>query len=345
MAKVSNVNILIPSVATSGVAYCLYYLKETLKSAGWKVLAASDGTTYTTYAGGTTGIDQIASVNSGSNGMNNSGAWFRITDPDSIREFVFMRGSTALNGTIKYSRSSKFSSGSPNATTLPTTGTSGDGAVILGTGSDSTTTTSSHSSAFIATTSTARLHIVTENSSNNGVYSWYMYPVSTITNTLLCLFSHEAILSGSHSSADNDPSYFFVCSNGLDPISAISTTFAAAALRSWFKYGLEGSNFDRSLAAAYQNFYSSVGWNFVDCAFPANNGTNPYDGKEYGIQFLVYSANYPKGFSTSIKFAGMSTIRNYPFIYDRGTEDATICISSYFIFPWTSENVDVLTSP
>jgi hypothetical protein len=40
----------------------------------------------------------------------------------------------------------------------------------------------------------------------------------------------------------------------------------------------------------------------------------------------------------------METIRNYPFVYDRGTEDAGVCIGS-FIFPWTSENVDVMTSP
>ena len=176
MSKVSNVNILIPNVATDGAATILYYLKETLKNAGWTILASSDGTTYNSSG------DQISSPDAGTNGMNNTSAWFRITDPDNSREFVMMRGNTALNAYIKYSRSSKFSGGSPSATVLPTTA-GGDSAVLVGTGNDSTSAT--NSSALVTTANTARLHIITDNSSTNGVYPWYIYVFQSVTNLSL----------------------------------------------------------------------------------------------------------------------------------------------------------------
>lgn len=360
MSKVSNVNILIPTASTDGSGYILYYLKQTLKSAGWKVLAASDGTTYTTYPTGTTGTDQITSPSSGTGGMNNTSSWFRITDPGGTREFVMMRGSSATTAIIKYSRLTKFTSGSPNATTLPTTGTNGDGEVLIGSSTDTATTAQAQSSTlFTSVTTPARLHIITDTSATNDVYPWYFYVFQVVTNTTLCVYSHEAVASGSYSSLDQDPSYFFVCANTTDLFTnTYNTSYTTAALRAWFKYGLTSESFNRGLVCSYMSPYWNTSLYYT--MVPGNSysigvGDNPYDGKDWSLPFLITtgitnSIGYHniKGFSTNIKFSLKTTQKQNLSVINRGNESAGLYIGngslSLFIFPWTSENVDIITS-
>lgn len=106
----STVNIL----TDSGYAI-LYHLKELLKAAGWSVLMSGDGLSSYNASG-----DTITHSGSGANGMGNSTAWFRITDPGSRREYVFQAQALDYNLIWHYSALDKFTGGSPNATTIPT---------------------------------------------------------------------------------------------------------------------------------------------------------------------------------------------------------------------------------
>lgn len=106
-------------MASSGIAVTtgadtFYQIKTFLKARGWTVPASSDGLTYNASG------DQITSAASGAGGMDNNSAWFRLQDPAGVRERLFQRGTNNKNWRDKYSRASKFTGGSPGATTAPT---------------------------------------------------------------------------------------------------------------------------------------------------------------------------------------------------------------------------------
>lgn len=354
MAKVSNVNILISNVANTGAADVLYNLKTTLVSAGWTVLSSGTGFGGSYNASG----DSITSATV----MNTASAWYRITDPATSREFVMQRGGSALVAVIKYSRQTKFTAGSPSATALPTTG-GGDGVILVGTGSDATPT----AAALIATTSTARLHIVTNNAPTNGVYPWYVYALTTTTNTLLCLYTHESVASGSYSSSDSDPSYFCCCASSTAfKDFAGASLFASASstpignIKTWFKYGLAGSNFDGNAGSGGGLFMTYATYTVSPAGYtarsPGSRGTNPYDNKDNALPAPVISYSAAantgaaiKGFSSNIKLA--MVLRDFPELLDKGTESAYVYLPAItagttpsILVPWTSDNVDPNTS-
>ena len=353
MAKVANVNILVASVSTTGAGDMLYYLKTTLVSAGWTVLSSGTGTSGSYNSTG----DSISS----SAIMNNANAWYRITDPASTREYVMQR-TTATTAIIKYSRQTKFAAGSPSATALPTTG-GGDGVIVVGTGTDA----SPVAAAFVTTSTTARLHVVTNNAPTNGVYPWYLYIFATGGTTLLGFYSHEAIASGSCSSSDSDPSYFCCCPS-LTSFKDFSSQslFASNAgtptgnIKCWFKYGLAGSNFDGNAGSGGGLFLTYANWNASNnnytARMPGSRGTNPYDNKDNALPAGVISYSSTantgsafKGFSSGIKLA--MVLRDYPELLDKGTEDAYVYFPAItagstpsILVPWTSDNVDPSTS-
>jgi hypothetical protein len=352
MAKVANVNILVASVTSTGAADMLYYLKTTLVSAGWTVLSSGTGTGGTYNSSG----DSISSATV----MNNANAWYRITDPASVREYVMQRGA-ATTAVIKYSRQTKFTAGSPSATVLPTTG-SGDGVIVVGGGTDASPT----AAAFVTSSTTARLHVVTNNAPTNGVYPWYLYIVATGGTTLLGFYSHEAIASGSCSPSDSDPSYFCCCSSltafkdfASPSLFASNSGIPVGNIRCWYKYGLAGSNFDGNAGAGGGLFLTYGNWNVSNnnytARMPGVRGTNPYDNKDNAVPagVISYSAvnttSAFKGFSTGIKLA--MVLRDYPELLDKGTEDAYVYFPAItagsqpsLLVPWTSEDVDPSTS-
>ena len=348
MSLISNVNILSTNSSTDGTATCLYYLKETLKSAGWKVLSSSNGTTLTGYTGGTSGPDSITSVGV----MNSASAWFRITDPSDAKEFVMMRGS-AISGVMKYSKASKFASGG-NATTLPTTG-GGDGIPLVSTlTTDSGTTTVAQALTFITAPSNpaaARLHFLADTVPNNGTYAWYVICQQSITNTNISFLSHEAIQSGSCSPLDNDQSWFIISDGATNVLGTLgnlegtSQTFTAPASgfstspgRTWFKYNLTGSTFERAIGSTYSANNSST---VVNQVFPGNIGSNPYDGYDNGIPFLVRSVSFPKGLSTGLKWRGTS--KAFPSVIDDGSGNQYIHVDDLLV-PWISGSVATTSS-
>lgn len=114
--------------ATGSVA--MYDLKEMLKAAGWTVESSSDGTTYNASG------DQITGGGSGANGMANTNAWFRISNPDGV-EYVIQRGTSNRMWRIKASAVATFTGGSPGATQVPS---ATDEGVMLGSGTDASPT-------------------------------------------------------------------------------------------------------------------------------------------------------------------------------------------------------------
>lgn len=89
-------------------------LVEMLVSAGWSYKASGDGLSGFSSTG-----KIFTSTNAVALGWHNARAWARVTDPASGREFVFQHDA-ASNVRIKYSRSAKFTGGTPSATVTPT---------------------------------------------------------------------------------------------------------------------------------------------------------------------------------------------------------------------------------
>ena len=114
--------------ATGAVA--VFNIKEMLKAAGWTVDESSDGTTYNNSG------DEISSGAAGAGGLDNTNAWFRISNPDGV-EYTVQRTNTNQNYRVKCSPVATFTGGSPGATQTPS---ATDEGVILGGGTDAAPT-------------------------------------------------------------------------------------------------------------------------------------------------------------------------------------------------------------
>lgn len=106
--------------ATVTGAQAMYKLKVKLIAQGWVVKASGDG-----IAAYGASSDVITSGNAGANGWANgttsaNGAWVRFQDPAGVRELLIQRCNTNLVWNVRYSKSAKFTGGSPSATAAPT---------------------------------------------------------------------------------------------------------------------------------------------------------------------------------------------------------------------------------
>src|SRR5689334_6832532 len=127
MAKVDlGSNAALSATSSTAGADMMFRLKQGLKTiaATYKVMEASDGTTYTSYrgTGGTFGADVITVAGTGAGGMNNASAWFVLSDKDGVVEIMCQRNGSGTVWTVKVSPLDKFIGGAPNATT-PSTAT------------------------------------------------------------------------------------------------------------------------------------------------------------------------------------------------------------------------------
>jgi hypothetical protein len=123
----------------------MYELKTLLKAQGWTVPSSSDGTTYNASS------DVITSGAAGASGLNNTNAWFIVRDPAGTMELCFQRVNATTVWRIKWSRSAKFSGGTPGATRVPS---ATDEYLVWGAGTDA-----SPSGSLLFTT--------------DGTYRWY----------------------------------------------------------------------------------------------------------------------------------------------------------------------------
>lgn len=180
--------------APTGAA-AMFMLKALLKQAGWSVIKSGDGlSVYSSSA------DIITSASSGANGMDNPRAWFVVQMPSSTRAFCIQRNTSSGANTgqswrIKYSAASGFTTGSPSATVVPSTG--GDEQVLLGAGSDASPTMAA---LFAHGDLAMRFHCCADNASPYGFLAWEW---AVATGAAGCAFGLDPILGGP--TGDTDP--------------------------------------------------------------------------------------------------------------------------------------------
>lgn len=326
MAYVGSVN----NVVTVGTADYFNAIKTALLAAGWELMASSDGTTYT--AGSSP--DRLPDVAA----WNNSGAWCRLREPGGVggREYCFMRGSTATTAIIKYSRATGFVGGSPGATTLPTTGASGDGAVwvanaSLGFGSESSITAPTSGAAF-ATTS-GYVSCVASDTAVNGVYGWWMNRWA-VGGTPGDLTYTEAVQAGTYPTQDTDPSYRY---------SGSTSTFFAANTNRFVQYW---QAYDFTAPTSPYRTYITNGAYGIYWSWYSNGSTviltpRPALGLgPYGVGVQTYpmmvgnSTLYSKGMTTGVCCYSV-TLNNCDTLNLTSAEPKIVIVAAYgFAMPW-----------
>lgn len=232
----------------------MFHLKELLKSVGWTVVQSSDGTTYNGSG------DQITSADSGSNGMNNNSAWYRIQDPAVLREYVFQRGTNDASWKGIYSASDKFTATVGNATTVPTA--NDEQGIFKAVKTNQT---------IFSTSAAYRYHIAVQDAAHNGVYAWWMIGVNFVDATpeTTCIFCDA--MDASYGSGDNDPSVHFGNSDGpiVSTLTSTSVATNGASLRGWMRYG----EVDEEWAGLTSTYYIAASFNLAPY-FPLVNPHN-----------------------------------------------------------------------
>lgn len=344
MAYVGSVN----NVVTLGTADYFNAIKTALLAAGWELLASSDATNYT--AGSSP--DRLPDAAS----WNNSGSWCRLREPGGAggREYCFMRGSVNTTAIIKYSRATGFIGGSPNATTLPTTGAGGDGVVWLantniGFGNEASVTSAASGGNFA--TASGYVSCVASNTALNGVYGWWMARWAAGGTPGELLFT-EAVQAGTYPSQDLDPSYRlysgtadFFASNKSAPTTpqywqAYDFSAPISPYRSYVIGGFGGAGTGFGIPYAI-----SSGLNVTSQMVPRTNiGLGPYGVGAQTYPLLIgtgFQANYPKGMSTGIVFYNL-TLNNCDTFNLTGSEPKVVIQATYgFAMPWIPSTVPV----
>lgn len=109
-------NIFVTNQFPSSSAGVLAMLADMLMTAGWTYQGSGDGLSGYSAAG-----NVFTGTGTGALGWNNANAWARLQDPLGVKEYVFQN--VTQNGVgvrIKFSKTAKFTGGSPSATTAPT---------------------------------------------------------------------------------------------------------------------------------------------------------------------------------------------------------------------------------
>lgn len=275
MAYVGTTNV--PANNTSGLA--LYTIKETLKLAGWSVLASGTGTS------GTTSASDLITTGTGTaiGSFARASAWVRIREPGGAgaREYVLQNGNAdnSVNVIIKYSRATGFGTGG-TATVAPTTG--GDGVMFVGTGTDAAPVQAT----WLPGAATGYYHAVASDVAVNGVYGWWWYGYVAGGGTAR-MIGTEAVSPGSTAATDQDPSVRYR-----------DSLYGPTGTTQWWEaYGLGGATYRTggSLGWVYNN---SSGAN-TNVLPPGTAALDPYTGKVpmWSSAFGLATV-HPKGYST-----------------------------------------------
>ncbi len=308
MAYVGSTNNTL-TAATGAQDFC-YTLKAALVAAGWTVQGSSDGTTWNNTASG----DNVSTYAK----WTATGSWVRMREPSGAggREYVFMRG-TGTGVVIKYSRSVGFGTGG-GATTLPTTGASGDGVVWIGTSVGFSATGTGTNTYDLATTTTAQqvsfagttgyVSAVASTTPVNGVYGFWLIMYTSGSGALTQLVYSEGIDPNCCSPLDYDPSYRQFAGNNW----WANDTATINQCHYWQGYP---SPWASPTTATYRlNAPGYSYWATVNSAMTSNVGVwpsssvqslNPYNQKYASLPMLISTVNTvgvtPKGFSSGVR--------------------------------------------
>lgn len=271
----------------------MFAMLKAWQAAGWKCMEASDGTTYVSYrgSGGTTGAVVITHVGSGGGGMHNARSWYVVQEPGGVREHLIMRGATSGRvGIWVYSRSAKFTGGTPNATTRST---ASDEAVLINDTNFFTTDT---------TANAKRFHGCAFTAPKNGVYPFYFWQSVDGDTTTYGHVMCEPLAE--YPSGDNDPCLLHWADNATGvSTNAISNYTLTRGFYGWYKPGLGGTAWVKYPMLTQHNANVDSEW------VPDDLGPNPITGKHEGSRGLfsledISATPGRKGRSVYIRWKG-----------------------------------------
>lgn len=287
----------------------IWYVKETLKTAGWVVVSSSNATTFA-----------AGDILSSSTTLAASNAWFVIKQPlgatgsygNVRRELAIQRGTTSRSWRIKYSYSASFT-GSATATVLPN---ALDEVRTLATADFPTF---SFRTTFFAADGGYKLHVAAD---QDPPYSFYFLTIPNGGGTPNnCLFM-DGMLSGTFDPGDADPYVFYT--SETSPLSALLSagtliTCVSAANNAsplcWTRKGQVNQIYGGIGILQYVGYDS--GQNSIAQTHAA---TNAYNSKDDLLPILWYrgaNAN-PNG---AAGYKGVSSLMKMPAGVVRSTGD------------------------
>lgn len=300
-------------------AETVFKLKTLMKSVGWTVKASSDASTYNSTG------DQITTSTSGTGGMANNRAWFRIQSPDGIREFTIQRNNSGNNTTwrVKYSALAKFTGGSPGTTQTPS---ATDENILLGGGTDAAPSYGT----WFATDNTYRLHMAANSSDGYGIWLAALKPLGGRTSNGITTgaFMFDPLKSGSYPVEDVEPYVIYL------PTSSGWAGSITTGINAYLKKGLAGEGF------VFMPWLKIlVGSND---AFTGGISSNVHDGLDYSIDVLY---GRQSSLSAPVGFKGTSSIlkwnpnpRYIPSLLTINSSKDRICIGD-FNLPWNGTDI------
>jgi len=273
-------------------AEAIFNFKTILTTAGWTVLASSDGTTYNSSG------DQITVAGSGAGGMANTNAWFRLRSPTGAgaQEFTFQRGSANTLWRVKRSRTAGFTGGTPG---ISQTASATDENIILGGGTDASPT---FITLFAADGGTYRWNVGADNTTPFGFWAGSFSNGTATTQAALVLdplFSTETL--------DADKFVVYACINGSSAYS-IASLCSTAGTASNFRITSQnissapGSNYSEFSALRYLD-------NITNVLVPGGLVTNPITTRDESFPMIFARVNTLanagfKGISTVMRWTG-----------------------------------------
>jgi hypothetical protein len=281
---------------------------------------SSDGSTYNATG------DQITSSSSGAGGMDNASAWYRITDPGSVREYLFQRVSAHYSWIWQYSALDKFSGGTPDATTLPTA-----------TDSQGLARNSASAQTMLATSNfNAVCHISAQDTAVNGVYAWYCTTIvlDDIPNELFMCCEPIGSTSG-----DADPCVHY----GSDD-KVISTTVGSTAATStdhfkcWMDMNGGGDEWQGVSALSFYSGSTSVAPYQANCNIA--NGQYPIFPIVFNRHTSTGSVSGFKGISTYLKWPPHAQML-YPIVLVTDNTNY-LCLYRFLVAGWPSNVIPEL---
>jgi hypothetical protein len=259
-------------------AVAMYLIKTTLVTAGWAVVADSDGSTYNATGG------QVTTGAAGAGGLGNANAWIRLQAPtvgSNTREITIQRANSGVVATddrawrIKYSANAHFTGGSPG---VSQTGSATDEVFILGGGTDASPT---FTASWFAANGGYRWHIAAGGATE--LYSFYAIALTSATTTQQNAMFLDVMAAGSYSSSDVDPAVMY-CSSAAASAIGISEVISSA-------FPISANVTNPALARAWLGATSAAG------ASITSNSVN--------VNMVTYGSNF--GNATSLAVNPFST--------------------------------------
>jgi hypothetical protein len=332
------------NVVSNGAGTYLFVLKSALLAAGWELVSNSSGTAIPAPAN--TDVLTSAALFGAAN------AWARLREPTfpgqfARREYILQNGTQ--NGTtalIKYSRATGFNTGGSGAV-APTTGTGGDGVLLVGntvSGTDAspgTATGFANASGFVAA--------VADNTPSPGTYggfSWYLLGYTAGAANIITCFT-EAVAPGSTSSLDQDPMWRLGSGSTFGPVtpttpspSSLGGAYFANAWTGhsyWQAYGLTSPSYIRAGQLGLPICIAPTTAASKTIAYTAGFASvSPYDGREPMYPLLLGQAgvpssspsvpqSIPKGYTTGLVLFGAT--HNLLDTFNLNTADPKVAIA------------------